>query len=104
MATKIYLYESDKPTKKYYIEFTNPKTGRVKKTYFGATGYEDYTMHKDDERKDRYLSRHKANEDYTNIYSPGALSKFLLWNKKTLPASIKDTNTKFGVKIIKKSN
>jgi hypothetical protein len=102
MATKIYLYESDKPAKKYYIEFTNPKTGRVKKTYFGATGYEDYTMHKDDKRKDLYLARHKAKEDYTNIYLPGALSKFLLWNKKTLPASIKDANTKFGVKIIKK--
>jgi hypothetical protein len=41
-------------------------------------------------------------EDYTNIYTPGALSKFLLWNQKTLNKSIKDVNEKFGVKIIKK--
>jgi hypothetical protein len=41
-------------------------------------------------------------EDYTNIYTPGALSKFLLWNKPTLSASIKDANERFGVKIVRK--
>ena len=26
---------------------------------FGAKGYEDYTIHKDEERKERYISRHR---------------------------------------------
>ena len=53
-----YPYKSvDKPDKKYYI-ITNTN----KKVYFGAAGYEDFTTHKDEERKQRYISRHKKNE------------------------------------------
>jgi hypothetical protein len=108
MVEKIYLYESDKPAKKFYIQFTNPETGRLKKVYFGAIKpngepYDDYTITKDDEQKARYLKRHKGmGEDYTNIYSSGALAKYILWNKPTLSASIKDANERFGVKIIRK--
>ena len=102
MKDKIYLYVSDKPNKKFYIQYINPKTGREKKTYFGQAGANDYTITKDDEAKARYLKRHRGmGEDYTNIYTPGALSKFLLWNQKTLNKSIKDTNERFGVKIVK---
>jgi hypothetical protein len=103
MVEKIYLYVSDKPAKKFYIQFINPETGREKKVYFGAAGMSDFTINKDEDRKARYLKRHRGmGEDYTNIYTPGALSKFLLWNKKTISASIKDTNERFGVKIIRK--
>ena len=55
---KYYPYKSDKDGKKYFI-ITN--TG--KRVYFGATGYEDFTTHKDEERKQRYIARHKKNED-----------------------------------------
>ena len=30
--------------------------------HFGAKGMSDYTIHKDDERKYRYIMRHKKNE------------------------------------------
>ncbi len=43
---KYYPYKSDKPNKKLYI-ITNDN----KKVYFGATGYSDFTIHKDEERK-----------------------------------------------------
>ena len=106
MSNIIHLYESDKANKKYVVYFINPKTGRLKKVYFGAIKpngepYEDYTTHKDPERKMRYLKRHaNMGEDYTNIYTPGALAKFLLWNKSTLAESIKDTNKRFNVLIM----
>lgn len=29
---------------------------------FGADGYEDYTIHKDSDRKRNYIRRHKKNE------------------------------------------
>lgn len=103
MVEKIYLYVSDKPDKKWMIKFTNPDTGREKTVHFGAAGMSDFTINKDPERKTRYLKRHRGmGEDYTNIYSPGALAKYILWNKPTISASIKDTNEKFGVKIIRK--
>ncbi len=47
---KYYPYKSDKPNKKYYI-ITNDN----KKVYFGASGYSDFTIHKDEERKLRYI-------------------------------------------------
>ena len=108
MVEKIELHVSNKPNKKYYIQFINPKTDRLKKVYFGAIKpngepYEDFTTHKDEGRKALYLARHSGmGEDYTNIYSAGALAKYLLWNKPTLSASIKDTNERFNVKIIRK--
>ena len=45
---KYYPYKSDKPNKKYYIITNNNK-----KVYFGASGYSDFTIHKDEARKQR---------------------------------------------------
>ena len=49
-----YPYKSDRKDKKYYIV---TKTGS--RVYFGASGYEDYTIHKNEIRKQAYISRHK---------------------------------------------
>ena len=64
---------------------------------FGAKGYSDYTLHKDPERKERYISRHKKTEDWTKsgIKTPGFYSKHVLWNKPTLKGSVDDLNKKF---------
>ena len=58
---KYYPYKSDKPNKKYYI-ITNDN----KKVYFGAAGYSDFTIHKDEERKLRYIKRHN-NENWSKL-------------------------------------
>jgi len=39
--------------------FKNEKGKVVKTTHFGAAGMSDYTKHKDPERKQRYLNRHR---------------------------------------------
>jgi hypothetical protein len=64
-------------------------------TDFGAAGYSDYTIHKDPERKQRYINRHKRHENWSNLKSPGALSRYVLWNKPSLKASIADYKKKF---------
>ncbi len=51
---KNHPYKSDKPGKKYYIITENNR-----KIYFGASGYSDFTIHKDEQRKQRYIDRHK---------------------------------------------
>ena len=33
--------------------------------HFGATGYQDFTQHGDEERKASYLARHNAREEWT---------------------------------------
>ena len=64
---------------------------------FGASGYSDFTKHKDEKRKDRYISRHKKNEDWnkSGIDTAGFYSKHLLWNKDSFDKSFKSLKNKF---------
>ena len=72
--------------------------GRTRTTHFGAEGMTDYTLSKDDERKKRYLARHRKNENWNNPVSAGALSRWILWNLKTRKASIADFKRRFNLK------
>lgn len=90
------IKRSTKDGKKYMATFTNKKTGRSKTTHFGAAGMSDYTKHKDDERKKRYLSRHRSTEDWNDPVKAGTLSRYVLWNKKGLRASISDYKRRFN--------
>ena len=76
--------------------------GKKKTVHFGAKGYSDYTKHKDAERKGRYITRHKAKENWSKsgINTPGFWSRWILWNKSGLKTSIKDTEKRFNIKIV----
>jgi hypothetical protein len=98
-----YMYKSDKPEKKFMIVYKNPETDREKKLYFGQAGYEDYTTHKDDDRKARYIKRHRGmGEKWRDPTTSGFWALHVLWNQKSISASIKDTMEKFDIKIIRK--
>ena len=58
----------------------------------------DYTKHKDKDRKKLYLNRHKKNENWNSPMTAGALSRWILWNKPTLKASIDNYKKKFNYK------
>lgn len=70
-------------------------------TSFGDSRYQDYTIHKDSDRKTNYLSRHKTNENWgvTGIKSAGFYSRWILWNKTNLDNSIRDVNQRFNINI-----
>ena len=89
---KYYPYPSDKPEKKYYII-----TESGKKVYFGQAGASDFTQHKSEERKMRYINRHKKNEDWTKsgINTAGFWSRYLLWHLPTIKASYGDIKKRF---------
>ena len=72
-----------------------------KKISFGAVGYSDYTIHKDPERKERYITRHAKREDWnkSGLKTAGYWSKHLLWNKDTLTKSINDISKKHNLNI-----
>ncbi len=65
--------------------------------HFGQKGASDYTIHGDDDRKEQYLARHEANERWDDPFTAGSLAKNLLWNKKTLKASIADFKQQFDL-------
>lgn len=68
-----------------------------KTVHFGQKGASDFTLHKDPERKERYINRHKKNEDWTRsgINTSGFLSRWILWNKKSVEASVDDLNKRY---------
>ena len=57
----------------------------------------DYTKHKDDERKKLYLARHKKNENWNNYMTPGSLSRWVLWEYKSLNEAIRKYKQKFNL-------
>ena len=91
----IIISKSPKPLKKYVATITND--GIIKDVYFGAAGFQDYTIHKDDERKQRYIRRHEKREKWDDPLTAGFWSRWLLWNKKTLEESIDDINERFNI-------
>jgi hypothetical protein len=98
----VYLRVSTRADKKWMVTITHGDDSH-KTIHFGADGYEDYTIHKDSDRKSRYESRHRDKETWTKsgIKTAGFWSKWLLWNKPSLTASITDTSSRFGITIRK---
>jgi hypothetical protein len=72
------LVHAKNPAKKWRAEFSDGSS-----TEFGASAYEDYTQHGDEERRRLYRSRHAKDlltEDPTRA---GFLSYHLLWGPST---------------------
>ena len=56
-------------------------------------GYEDYTTHKDEKRRQNYINRH-SNEDWsrTNLESAAWMSRYILWEKPSLREAVANAN------------
>ena len=73
-------------------------SGRTRTVHFGSAGMTDHTKDpKDTERKERYLARHAKNENWNDPTTAGALSRWILWNKSTVSASIADYKKRFNL-------
>lgn len=66
-------------------------------TDFGGKGYSDYLQNLDNNRKQLYIKRHQVRENWNDPKSAGALSKYILWNKKTMKGSIADYKKRFNI-------
>ncbi len=90
---------SEKGEQSKYTAVFYQDENKIKTTHFGWRGMSDFTKHKDPERKQRYMDRHKKNENWNDPMSAGALSRWILWNKPTLTASKKDYAKKFNIDL-----
>tara|TARA_R110001606_G_scaffold87644_3_gene197610 strand:+ start:1000 stop:1302 length:303 start_codon:yes stop_codon:yes gene_type:complete len=63
-----------------------------KQTKFGSVGGSTFIDHKDKDKRKNYIARHKNDLDTNDPQRAGFLALFLLWNKTSLNASIKDYN------------
>ena len=90
------VFKKSTNSKKKYMAVFYENGKKIKTTHFGAAGMSDYTKHKDPARKQRYMNRHRATEDWSKPMTAGALSRFILWNKPSLKASISDYKKRFN--------
>lgn len=74
--------------KKFEITFN--KNGKTYIRKFGARGMSDFTIHKDKERRERYITRHKKDLRTNDPMKPGYLSMYILWNKPSVSGSLAD--------------
>ena len=87
----IIIKPSSKKEKKYDAVIDGSKT-----VSFGQAGASDFTKHKDKERKQRYINRHKGmNEQWDNPKTAGFWSRWLTWEKPTLKEAVDNINKKF---------
>jgi hypothetical protein len=82
---------------KFMARFPDGSTVR-----FGARGYSDYTMHKDQDRMKRYLIRHRSRENWTRsgAKTAGFWSRWLLWSEPDFRRALRKTERALGQKII----
>ena len=83
--------------KKYEAFFKDKKTGKEKKTPFGARGFQDYTQHRSIERRTAYRKRHEKDLKTNDPTRAGYLSLAVLWNKPTLNGSIRDYKRRLNI-------
>ena len=95
---KVEIKPSTQKDKKFMAIFYDDDGKKKKTTHFGAKGMSDFTIHKDKERKERYLDRHRKRENWNSFMTAGSLSRWILWNKPTLKASISDYKKRFSLK------
>ena len=76
-GSSVKIVESKSKTKKYAV-----RTPTGKLVNFGSIDYEDFTKHKDKQRRDNYLKRSAGIKGnwMNNKYSANILSRKILWN------------------------
>jgi hypothetical protein len=94
---------SDRPDKRYTAIFYN-REKKVKTIHFGYAITDEngnkkygstYIDHKNDTLKDAYIARHQVNENFEDFMSAGSLSRYILWEKKSLREAINNFKRKF---------
>ena len=93
----VQLDKSNREEKKFKAVFYDDNRKKILTTHFGAKGYQDYTMHYDDERKRLYLERN-SKENWNDPFSAGSLSYHLLWTEKSMAKAYNKYLAKFNFK------
>lgn len=107
MVKLLKILPSKNPLKKYDAYFLLDN-GKEKVVSFGQAGARDFVLINDktsefylpkvldrNVTKASYLRRHKARENWNDPMTAGALSRWVLWDLKSLGGSIKKFKNKF---------
>ena len=72
------ILPSTRKGKRFMVKYDNGKI-----VHFGMAGGKTYIDEGDKAKREAYLKRHRARENWDDPYSAGSLSRWLLWGDST---------------------
>jgi hypothetical protein len=72
------IQKSTRAGKRYMATYANGKV-----VHFGQAGGKTYIDEGDKMKRQAYLARHEKNENWSDPFSAGSLSRYLLWGDTT---------------------
>ena len=89
---EVVIQKSTKPDKKYQATMNN------RTIHFGQMGMQDFTINRDESRRQNYIQRHGAQQDWSkkNIMTPGFMSRYVLWEAPTVRGAVAKLNKKYS--------
>ena len=81
------LQKSTRKDKRYVVRLQMPDGNRT--IHFGSPSHENYTTHKDPQRREMYLSRHAKRENWEDPSTAGYWSRWMLWEEPRLGDAMK---------------
>jgi len=95
---RVVIQKSKIKNKKYTAIFYDGDK-KIKTSQYGDKRYEDYTQHKDKQRRDKYRNRHKKDLNTGDYMRPGFLSYYILWgDSSSLKTNISNYKKRFNLK------
>ena len=85
--------ETTKQKNKRYVAIFN----NGKRVNFGQKGAFTYLDGANDATRLAYIARHKVRENWRDPYSPGCLSRYILWEYRDINTAIRMYNEKFAI-------
>lgn len=89
----------DKKRLRAIFKMSNGKTKTIKFGQYQSGG--TYADGASDEKRKNYIARHSAREDFNNIKTAGALSRWVLWEFRRNNEIEKYLNRRFKIKKVK---
>ena len=86
---------STRKDKKFMAQFKDASGRRIKTTHFGGAGCMDFIKYSKldpthaKQKRLQYIKRHRVRESWRDPTAAGTLSRYILWEKPTLNASLK---------------
>ena len=93
---RVVISNSDNKDKRMKAVFYD-KDKKVRTTHFGLKGGSTFIDHKDEKKKRAWIARHEVRGKFNDYMTASSLSRYILWNKSTLSASIADYKKKFSL-------
>lgn len=98
MAKLLRIVPSENRLKKYDAVFSDGKVVSFGGRREDGTPYDDYLNSGNRMKREAYIARHRVEEDWTNPYTAGTLSRYLLWgNSRSLSKNLAEYRKRFSV-------